>query len=135
MRTPGIPRVASMNSGHVLLAGCLLACVLTAPVQAAFHVMQIEQVIGGVNGDTTAQAIQLRMRSVGQTVMSASRLKAFGANGSIATMVLLVDMTTNVANGAPGSRVLIATPNFANYTSPPVVPDFTMTPIPASYLA
>ena len=31
------------------------------PADADFHLMQIEQVIGGVNGDTAAQAIQLRM--------------------------------------------------------------------------
>jgi hypothetical protein len=40
-----------------------LAATLLLPLNrasAAFHFMQIEQVIGGVNGDTTAQAIQLR---------------------------------------------------------------------------
>src|SRR4029079_17716969 len=29
----------------------------------SFHIMQIQMAIGGVNGDTTAQAVQLRMRT------------------------------------------------------------------------
>ncbi len=44
----------------------LAAMALALPAQATFHFMQIEQVIGGVNGDTTAQAVQLRMRPAGQ---------------------------------------------------------------------
>ncbi len=43
------------------------------PAQATFHLMQIEQVIGGVNGDTTAQAIQLRMRFAGTRPMTGRR--------------------------------------------------------------
>lgn len=102
------------------------------PANAAFHVMQIEQVIGGVNGDPNAQAIQLRMRSAGQNVMSLSRLRAWDAAGT--NPVLLVDMTTNVANSVASSRVLITTAKFATYTNVPLVSDFTMAPIPASYL-
>ena len=37
---------------------------------ASFHLMQIEQVIGGVNGDRTIQGVQLRMRSIGQNLVS-----------------------------------------------------------------
>ena len=41
----------------------LAASLLPRPAIAAFHLMEIEQVIGGVNGDTTAQAVQLRCGS------------------------------------------------------------------------
>jgi hypothetical protein len=45
-----------------------------------------------------------------------------------------MDPTTNVANGAAGSRVLFATSSFATKFGP--TPDFIMTnPIPASYFA
>ena len=100
---------------------------------AAFHFMQIEQVIGGVNGDTTAQAIQLRMRSSSQNQVQASRLIAVDASG--ANPVLLEDMMASVPNSQSGRRVLITTPNFAKYTNIPLVSDFTMDPIPVSYLA
>jgi len=96
--------------------------------------MQIEQVIGGVNGDTTAQAIQLRLRFFGQNLVgNQSEINAYDATG--VNPVSLIDFTTSVTNNAAGSRILITTPNFANYTDIPLVSDFTMNPIPASYLA
>lgn len=111
---------------------CAFALALVAPAaDAAFHVMQIEQVIGGVEGDTTQQAIQLRMRTGGQNVVGLSRLRAFDAAGS--TPALLVDMSSNVLNSAIGDRVLIATASFAAAQN--VTPDFLMLPIPSSYLA
>jgi hypothetical protein len=91
--------------------------------------MQIEQVIGGVNGNMTRQAIQLRMRAPGQNFVSQSRLRAWNAAGI--NPVLVVDMTTDVGSGAAGARVLIASAGFL----PGLTPDFVMTnPIPASYL-
>ncbi len=117
------------------IAAALLAAVLgAAPARASFHFMQIEQVIGGVQGDVGAQAIQLRMRSAGQNLVANSRIRAWDAAGL--NPILIIDMTTNVANGAGGSRVLITTAAFQGYVSPVQTPDFTMTnPIPASYLA
>ncbi len=100
--------------------------------------MQIEQVIGGVNGDNTAQAIQLRMRSAGQNIVSLSRVRAWDATGL--NPVLLLDIIANVSGSAAGSRVLLTTASFdagmvagghAGFTG-----DFTLAaPIPASYLA
>ncbi len=96
--------------------------------------MQIEQVIGGVNGDAAAQAIQLRMRSNGQDFVSNARLLAWDAAGE--NPVLLIDFATNVSHGALDSRVLAATAGFSAYSEPAAVPDFVLTePIPESYLA
>ncbi len=45
--------------------------------------MQISQIIGGVNGDTSAQAIELRMRAPGQNFLSnAPKLIVVDATGS-----------------------------------------------------
>jgi hypothetical protein len=103
---------------------------LAQPAFATFHLMQIEQVIGGVNGDTTRQAIQLRMRQNGQNMLAPGRLIAWDAAG--ANPVVIFDFTGNVANSTAGSRVLVATSNFlAGLT-----PDAVMTnPIPSSYMA
>jgi len=110
----------------------LLALQTTA--HATFHLAQIEQVIGGVNGDTTAQAIQMRMRATTQNFVSAAKLVAFDATG--ANPVTILDLTSDVASGALGSHVLIVSANFPSHTTPTTVPDFIMTnPIPASYLA
>jgi glucose/arabinose dehydrogenase len=95
--------------------------------------MQIEQVIGGVNGDTTAQAVQLRMRAAGQTFVAGGQLIAFDAAGN--NPITLLTFPSNVSNGATGSRILITTASFASYETAPITSDFTMTAIPASYLA
>ena len=116
-----------------LLALAALAF-LSSPAHATFHLMQIEQVIGGVDGDPSVQAIQLRMRSATQNFVSSSRVVAWDAAG--ANPIVVADPTTNVASGVLGARVLLATASFAAHTSPAAAPDFVMSaPIPVSYLA
>ena len=112
-------------------AGC---CVLTAdPAWASFHLMQIEQVIGGVNADTSAQAIQLRMRSPGQNFVAGQRIIAVDAQGL--NPVVLITIPGNVGNAAAGARVLLTTSAFTAMTDPATTPDFILTnAIPASYL-
>ncbi|HKQ58961.1 MAG TPA: FlgD immunoglobulin-like domain containing protein [Candidatus Eisenbacteria bacterium] len=118
----------------VLLCALGLGTLLTMPAQASFHVMQIEQVIGGIEGNNAAQAIQLRMRSGGQNLVQQSRVKAWDATGQ--NPVLIIDMTTAVPNGLAGDRVLIGTAAFQAMLNPSIALDFTMTnPIPPSYLA
>src|SRR3989442_1882050 len=113
----------------------LLGVVALQPAaHATFHLMQIEQVIGSVNGDMTAQAVQLRMRATGQNFVSGGKLIAFDAAGL--NPVTIIDVGSDVANGAVGDHVLIASANFPSHTRPTAVPDFTMTNlIPASYFA
>jgi hypothetical protein len=96
--------------------------------------MQIEQVIGSVNGDTTAQAVQLRMRAAGQNFVSEGKLVVYDAAGLNPVTILAVP--SDVANGAVGDHVLMASATFPSQTMPAAVPDFTMTNlIPASYFA
>ncbi len=116
------------------LAAAAALCLFGPAARASFHLMQIEQVIGGVNGNTAAQAIQLRMRSSFQGLVGQSRLRAWDAAG--ANPVLLVDLTNSVPNDATGARVLLCTSAFLSMTTPTCVPNVIMTnPIPASYLA
>jgi hypothetical protein len=114
--------------------GLVLAACIVPGTYATFHLMQIQQVIAGVNGDTTAQAIQLRMRSLGQQFVSEGRLVVYDATG--ANPIHLIDVPSNVANSAAGSTVLFTTASFNTKTGVTTVPDFTLTnPIPASYMA
>ena len=100
---------------------------------ATFHFMQIEQVTGGVGGDTTSQAIQLRMRAGGQNFLQQARLRAWDAAG--ANPVLVINFTQAVANPISGARILVAGGNFGSRVGG-LTPDFTMTNlIPVSYLA
>jgi hypothetical protein len=102
--------------------------------RASFHAMQIEQVIAGVNGDTTAQAIQLRMRTGAQNFVSAARLRAWDAAG--ANPIVVINFAANVPNDTGGDRILVVSPAMVGQCSPAAVGDFVMTtPIPAGYLA
>jgi hypothetical protein len=103
----------------------------STPAFATFHLMQIEQVIVGVNGDQTAQAVQLRMRAGLENNVAAARLRVLNAAGGVP--VTLIDFASAVPNDGAGRRILIATPSFT--TSPPVTPDFVMVQIPSSYFA
>jgi hypothetical protein len=116
---------------RITLSALTLGAIAVAqPAFATFHLMQIEQVIGGVNGDTSRQAIQLRMRQAGQNFVSPSQLVAWDAAG--ANPVVLLNIPSDVPVGTAGARIVIATSNFL----PGFTPDFVMAnPIPASYLA
>ncbi len=125
-----------MKGVRGLCLGVVAACaVLGRTAEATFHFMQIEQVIGGVDGDTTAQAIQLRMRSANQNVLSVARMRVFDAAGL--NPVVVMDFTTNLPPFPPaGTRVLIVSSNFADFLDPAVRADYVMDNlIPASYLA
>ncbi len=122
-----------MKAIRIMLPAILLAALLTRPAGATFHLMQIEQVIGGVNGHTDIQAVQLRMRSGFQNLVSQGRLLVRDATGS--NPVVLINLPANVPNGAAGARVLAATSNFSATTTPALTLDFVLTnPIPPSYL-
>jgi len=119
-----------------LVLGAVLATLTlaTAPAHATFHLMQIEQVIGGVGGDTSAQAIQLRMRVNVQGGVSKARLVVRDATG--ANPVVLIDFDTDITPEVQGERILIVSTGFAAHATPTVVPDFTLVnTIPDTYLA
>lgn len=103
---------------------------------ASFHLIQIEQVIGGVNGDTSAQAIQLRLRFPGENLLEFARLVAWDNEGL--NPITIVDFTQSVPGAALGARVLVASPAFLALANPVITADFVIpmkTLIPPSYLA
>lgn len=115
----------------------LLLTLLTGQAaHATFHLMQIEQITVGVGGDDSRQAIQLRMRSGGQNIVSEGRIRAWDAAGL--NPVTIIDFTTNVTNDNAGDRVLVVATNFGEVVVPPISgqEDFQMTnQIPPSYFA
>lgn len=128
-----------MTRPPLICLATLLAILLIVPgAQAAFHVMQIEEVIGGVGGNTAAQVIQLRMRNSGQSLVSNASLWAADNTGT--NRVLLLNIASNVSNGTVGARVLLSTSAFNTLMTtggnPTYTPDFTLAnAIPASYLS
>ncbi len=102
---------------------------------AAFHLMEIEQVVGGVGGDQTAQAVQLRLRFLGQNLVSGAAAlivrDATGAN----PVTLSTFPGANPANNAGCARILLTTAAMVAKTTPAVTGAYTMVAIPPSYLA
>ena len=130
------------SMASVRLAAVGAAAFVTASATATFHFMQIEQVIGGVGGDTTAQAVQLRMRFNGQCFLDPARLIVHDATGSNPDMVFNFGPpcdpfpTPCVTGCGAGDRVLVASDAFIDATNPSASPDFIMDNlIPATYLA
>jgi hypothetical protein len=111
----------------------LAAFLLPRPAGAAFHLMEIEQVIGGVGGDTTAQAVQLKMRFGGQNLLAGAAQvvvrDAAGANPLVIATFPLPNPPSNACR-----EILLATNGFAAKTSPAAVRDYVLTQIPAGYL-
>jgi hypothetical protein len=121
-----------MRASPLIFVSAVALTAVPTTTLANHHLMQIEQVIAGVDGDTNQQAVQLRMRSLGQSVMSSGRLRVFDATG--ANPVLVIDFASNVAIGSAGARVLLLSPGFDAAQGPNA--DFVMTStIPPSYLA
>lgn len=100
------------------------------PVQPSV-LIQIEQVFGSL---PSAQAIQLRMRADGQDLQNCV-IRAYPKTVGGGEIYVIATFPAPVANTSAGSRVLITSPGFANFTTPTVVPDVVMTnQIPTNYL-
>ena len=108
----------------LILAACGFMAGAATPPVAFFHLMQIEQVIGGVNGDVTAQAIQLRMRTTFQCFVAGAKLWVRDAAGE--NPVLLIVLPTNLPGCNTGDRVLITSPNFTSLLDNTIQSDFTL---------
>ncbi len=116
---------------RVIMFGAL-ALAVAGSANAGQHFMQIEQVVVNGGGDSTSQAVQLRMRAGGQNITSGTELIAFDAAGN--NPVSLLTLGSNVASGNAGDRILVVSPNFASQMA--ITPDFTMTAVmPQSYFA
>ncbi|MCH7798730.1 MAG: hypothetical protein IID28_09855 [Planctomycetes bacterium] len=124
-----------MNALSSISFATVALLVASPETPASFHFMQIEQVIGGVDGDATAQAIQLRMRFQFQCFLgNGARLQAHDAAGLNPVVIALLDR--DLPGCDTGDRVVVATARFLDLTDPPLHADFLMVaPIPESYLA
>ena len=121
------------RSRVAVLAALAVAAVLVgaSPCGASFHLMQIEQVVGGVCGDTSRQAIQLRMRFGGQQFVDGAQLRAWDAAGL--NPIVVLTFPTDAAIGNQGSRILVTTAGLDSAFG--VDSDFTLAQrIPDSYL-
>ena len=116
--------------GALVLAGLLAV----TPAYAQYAHVQIEMVIGSVDGDPSLQAVQLRIGEAGDNALAGMTVVASDATG--ANPVTICTIPSNVGNGALGARVLLCSNAMLGRLAPFITPDFLLsTPIPTSYLA
>jgi len=109
---------------------------LPRPALANFHLMEIEQIIGGVGGDPNAQAVQLKMRFDLQNVLAANSvvLVARDATGNNPVTLFSFTGTTDPLAG-PCREILLVSPAMVGKTNPAVTGAYIMTgKIPPTYL-
>jgi glucose/arabinose dehydrogenase len=97
---------------------------ISSPVFASFHLMEVSEVMTGVNGDTSIQFIELRMQAPGQNFVDGLTIVARNADGSVANTVFTfpTGASTQLVNAVTDGRILIATPAFAARAG--ILPDF-----------
>lgn len=88
---------------------------------ASFHIMRISEALGGWAGDSSIQCVELTMAAGGQNFVNGHKLLFFDAAGVKTGEVLL---NKNMASGANGSSILIATSAFEAAFK--VTPDFIL---------
>ncbi len=81
------------------------------PAGAAFHLNEINKVMVGLNGNTTIQAVELKMLAGGENLVGSVSIKVYDAAGT--QVDSLGSFSGPVPSGIAGRFILCATPNFA----------------------
>src|ERR1043166_9496420 len=104
----------------VVVLAVLLAVLVPVPGQAVFHFANIDEIMSGKGGDSTAQYVEIRMLSAFQGDVAHSRLTAFSCDGS--PHAILLEVPGNVCPANAGGRWTMGTTSWAAATG--VTPDF-----------
>ena len=115
---------ATMKPVLTALVGVIALVVALAQgnsAYASFHCMRIHAVMGGANGNTGIQYVELRMNAGGQTLVNGHVLRFYNAGGS---MTGSFTIPAPVSNGATGASILIGTSGLQAAAG--VTPDFVM---------
>lgn len=105
-----------------------------SPAMAYFHQVQINKVVVNAGDNPAAQAIELRFRAALMGDLQFARLMARDATGQ--NPIVICDFNRPMPQQFRCGTVLITSAASNTLTSPPSIPDFTMTQvIPESYFA
>ena len=115
----------SRIGGSVILAA-LLAMLHPGSALATFHENEISKVMVGFNGNTQIQAVELKMLSAGQNLVSGCVLRTYDANGVLIGTLGTFSSNLNSANALAGRKILFATHAFAVAFG--ITPDLVISP-------
>ena len=103
----------------------IIVSVQASPALATNHLVQIDEIMTGINGDSSIQFVEMRMCCFGQNVWGDVALLAFF--DSDGTQIGEFIFPSNPPDS--GGSVLIATQAFADLPAPTPDPDFIMDPL------
>jgi hypothetical protein len=117
-------RESNRRSTLLRLCVALVAALLftARPLQAAFHIAVIDEVMTSYAGDDEVQFVEVRMLFMFQNIVGMSVFAAFDAQGNYIDDVLVVP--ANVTNHGDGVRWIIGTEKFQTVSG--LTPDFIM---------
>ena len=107
-----------------------LAALATGPAGSAnaetqaFHLVEINKLMVGYNGNTNIQALELKLLGAGENFVSGAFVTVYDSVGD--PVATLGTFPGNVPNGVAGDRILCATAAFASAFS--ITPDLVITP-------
>ena len=104
-----------------VLGAALLFFLTPQQAAGAFHLMRIDEVMAGADGDASIQFVELQMETSGQNIVSGHTIQFYNSAGAQTGTFIF---SSNVSNFASGASILIGTTAFASASS--VAPDFTM---------
>jgi len=110
-----------------VVLGVLLAVLVPVPGRAIYHFANIDEIMSGMGGDSTAQYVEIRMLFGGQGSVAHSRLTAFSCDGS--THAILLEVPDDVCPANIDGRWTMGTTSWATATG--VTPDFIFPASPA----
>ena len=111
------------RSRAVILA--LFLAVLPIPASATFHFIEINKILTSYNGDATIQAVELRMMSGAQNLVSGVSIRSYDAAGILLATHGAFTGNLPVGGAVADRKVLCATTNFATQFG--ITPDLTIT--------
>src|SRR5438552_4570794 len=107
-----------MSRTAVVLA--ILVVLVPVPGQAIFHISNIDEIMSGMGGDTTAQYVEIRRLVGWQGIVGHTRLTAFSCDGS--SHAILLEVPADVCPANKDGRWTMGTTSWA--TAMGVTPDF-----------
>jgi hypothetical protein len=122
-RLPSRNLVRRLVFAGVAFALCLPLSRSYAEPQA-FHLVEINKLLIGYNGNTAIQAVELKLLSGGENFVGGAFIAVYDSLGD--PVATLGTFPGNVANGVAGDRILCATAAFASAFS--ITPDLVINP-------
>jgi hypothetical protein len=122
-RLPSRNLVRRLVFAGVAFALCLPLSRSYAEPQA-FHLVEINKLLVGYNGNTAIQAVELKLLSGGENFVGGALVAVYDSLGD--PVATLGTFPGNVPNGVAGDRILCATAAFASAFS--ITPDLVINP-------